>query len=277
MAASMQTAHVFQRGSDSRNRFYAWFSSLHTRVDMMSLSALDEASLIAVVAEVRNALSRLELLANRFNPQSQLSEVNREAARHPVIVNEELMRMLRLCKEYNRLTERLFDITILSTYVPHQPAIDDLLLGDSCDVSFRRDGILLDLSGFLKGYALETIRRLLSQHHIADALVSLGNSSIMALGNRTNEGNGWTVNVGSGCLTLHDECLSTSGNSNPNHRHIINPQTGAFVEGRRAVSVVTADGIEGEVLSTSFFIADADQRQRLNERFHVRSFTCLPQ
>ena len=277
MPASIQTAHLFQRGSDSRNRFYAWFPSLHTRVDVMLISALGEASLNAVVAEVRNALSRLELLANRFNPQSQLAEVNRDAARHPVIVNQELIRMLSLSKEYYRLTDQLFDIAFLSTHLPGQPAIDGLLLGDSCDVSFRRDGILLDLSGFLKGYALETIRRLLNRHHIADALVSLGNSSIMALGNQTNEGNGWTMNVGSGILTLHDECLSTSGNSNPNHRHIINPQTGVFVEGHRSVSVVTANGIEGEVLSTAFFIADSEQQQRLNERFHVRSFTYYPQ
>ena len=236
----------------------------------MLVAQLDEQAFMAVVSDIRQALDYVEGLANCFDERSQLAKVNREAAAHPVVVDEELMIMLRMCKEYHRLTDGLFDIAFDSSPDSERPAIDSLMVGDLGDMRFLRDGLRLNLSGFLKGYALENIRHLLGEHGIADALVSLGRSSIMALGDHFALGSGWTVTAGEEQVTLHNECLTTSGNDTPERRHIIHPQTGQYAEGRRAVSVVTANGIEGEVLSTSLFLADDVQRQQLMERFAVK-------
>ena len=53
-------------------------------------------------------------------------------------------------------------------------------------------------------------------------------------------------------------------------KHIIDPQSGKLVEGKREVAVVTANGAVGEVLSTSLFVADARQRELLKVEFCPR-------
>ena len=82
----------------------------------------------------------------------------------------------------------------------------------------------------------------------------------MAIGNAPSA-DGWNVafadSDGSG-ISLHDECLTTSGNNSPGRRHIVNPTTGSMVEGVGQVAVVTPDAASGEVLSTALFAAGTD-------------------
>ena len=101
--------------------------------------------------------------------------------------------------------------------------------------------IILDLSGILKGYALERLRPLLPEYGITDALINLGNSSILSLGQNPSD-------IPSG------QCLTTSGNATADRRHIRNPLTGEYVTGQRTVSVTTPDAIDGEILATTRFI-----------------------
>ena len=118
------------------------------------------------------------------------------------------------------------------------------------------------MSGFLKGYALETIRGILNEALIENALINMGNSSILALGNHP-VGSGWKIND----ILLHNECLTTSGNDSPNRRHIVSPQNGKLVEGVKQIAVVTTNGSIGEILSTSLFAADSEQRKALLAEF----------
>lgn len=59
-------------------------------------------------------------------------------------------------------------------------------------VYFTRKGISLDLCGYIKGYVLDCIRKILETNHISDALINLGNSSILAIGNQPL-GQGWKI------------------------------------------------------------------------------------
>lgn len=86
----------------------------------------------------------------------------------------------------------------------------------------------------------------------------MGNSSILALGNHP-VGSGWKIND----ILLHNECLTTSGNDSPSRRHIVSPQNGKLVEGVKQIAVVTTNGSIGEILSTSLFAADSEQRKAL--------------
>ena len=63
-------------------------------------------------------------------------------------------------------------------------------------VYFTRKGISLDLCGYIKGYVLDCIRKILETNHISDALINLGNSSILAIGNQPL-GQGWKIELGS--------------------------------------------------------------------------------
>ena len=77
---------------------------------------------------------------------------------------------------------------------------------------------------------------------VVDAIVNLGNSSIMALGDVP-------LDIPSG------HCLTTSGNATATRRHIRNPLTGAFIEGVSLAKVITENAIDGEIQSIVSFIS----------------------
>lgn len=110
-----------------------------------------------------------------------------------------------------------------------------------------------------------------------DALINMGNSSVLALGHHPMA-DGWKIDFGQAAsphkihpeLLLRNECLTTSGNDSHERKHIIDPRNGKLVEGKREVAVVTTDEAEGEILSTSLFVADARQRNSLELEFRPR-------
>ena len=231
--------HLF-RSLPSANRYYAWFEALHTRVDLLLVAQLAEPDFEAAEAAVRDELRAVEQMGNRFDPESELSQAVREAASRPVPLSKELYDLLTRCLEANVETGGLFDITVNSPCF--RPGLINAveLTAEGC-LRLREEGIVLDLSGVLKGYALERLRLLLPTFDIHDALVSLGNSSILSLGNNPSD-----IPAG--------HCLTTSGNATAGRRHIRNPLTGEMIVGQREVSVTTKDAIDGEISSIVAFL-----------------------
>lgn len=249
--------HIY-RCRDNRAIFYTWFSAMHTRVDITLAGNRPEREMLVAAADMRDRILRTERIGNCFDSCSELSLVNREAATHPVAVSAELENILTDCLRYSRQTDGLFDIAAGSL------SSDHIIIPGDGTIAFSRRGLYLNLSGFLKGYALEQLRAILDTHCFSDALISLGNSSVMARGD-VNPGQGWTVAFSSrnpshgpvNGITLHNRCLTTSGNDRPERRHIIDPRTGRFIEGARSVSIVNDNAAEGEVLATAHFIDPA--------------------
>ena len=125
---------------------------------------------------------------------------------------------------------------------------------------------------------MEKTRKLLQQYEVMDAVINMGNSSVLGFGHHPLA-DGWKVGFGQGAvlngrkpqeLLLQNECLTTSGNDSHERKHIINPRNGKPVEGKREVAVVTDNGAIGEVLSTGLFVADARQREILEAEFRPR-------
>lgn len=200
---------------------------MHTRVDILLPGTESEDFYCTVATEVAGRIAVIETMGNCFNPQSELSKFNGGGLERSAL-SPELSCILDLCDEWKRSTGGLFDV--------------------ACSGK-------VNLSGFLKGYALDAVRPILESHGIASALVNLGNSSVLALGSQTADSDGWIVKRIDGKeYSLKDQCLTTSGNTPENHAHIINPLTGKSVQGEGIVSVVTDGGAEGEVMSTVTFI-----------------------
>ena len=245
--------------------YYAWFAAMHTRIDIAVVSTThSELQLNAIMDEVAANAWAIEREANRFDPTSALSVLNSAPANTAVSLPERLCHMLEMCRDYHRQTLGLFDITIGS--VGHSPRSIDTLYISNQSATRLDDRLSLDLSGFVKGYAAEQTRTLLSSHGISHALINFGNSSIAAMGSIDTQTAGWSVCTNtSKCqsVTLHDNCLTTSGNDSPTRRHIINPLTGNTIDGMRTLSVITDNAIDGEVLSTALFIASEQQRETI--------------
>jgi thiamine biosynthesis lipoprotein len=251
---------------------YTWFTAMHTRVDVL-LHGKPEVESQTVIRRIAEKLQQLEKMANYFDPASELSHLNKYGYLQPLRVSGDLFRMISLCIEYTEKTKGCFDITIHSQNHTSETVQSILLDEEHSTVYFNRQGVCLDLSGFLKGYALDEIRNILFSYSVKNALINLGNSSVIAVGNHPH-GKGWKVKTALQAFgfadkefVLHNECLTTSGNDTPHRRHIICPDTGKYIEGLKAVSVVTSNATEGEVLSLAFFVATEEKQQKLLQNF----------
>lgn len=218
--------------------------------------------------KVESEVRRLDKMLNRFDPESEVAFVNREAGHYPVAVEDELWDILQACKHYTELTDGYFDITL-------QGFDSVLLTEEDKSVFFFSESLQIDLGGYGKGYALAKIRELLDAGGVGKALVNFGNSSILAVGTHPC-GAYWPVGLDNpftkeriADLKLCDCSLSTSGNMPSHPRHIVNPHTGMFVEDRKLVSVVAKDPVVAEILTTAFMIADDERVPIIASRFDI--------
>lgn len=253
--------HLYKPSPSGESLFYAWFPAMHTRVDVAFYGTHTEEEWTNVAKEVQAEIHHLERVGNCFDPTSELAGVNRIAHFRPLFISEELFHILTLCQEYYTRTQGYFDISVQSFEHTPDTMHQVHLSPENRTIHFTRPGIRLNLSGFLKGYALDKIRPLLQKHAIENALINLGNSSILAMGNHPL-GEGWKLDAD---ITLHNQCLTTSGNDTETRIHIINPRTGLPVSGKRRIKVITESGAMGEAYSTALFACPDEQRPALLE------------
>lgn len=272
--------HLYRQSSDGDSLLYAWFPSMHTRVDIILSSQYSEDKLLLVIATIQDILRQLEKTANYYDVDSELAQINQTASLDPVKLSSSLYEMISLCLEYHRKTLGCFDVTVHSEHYTRNTIQSVQLSAEDQTVFFQKKGTTINLSGFLKGYALERIREILESYAIKNALINMGNSSVLAIGNHPN-GKGWKVDFGKrihtgkdgedNALILFDECLTTSGNNSAEHKHLISPHSVKLVEGCKQLAVVTTNGAIGEIFSTSLFVADEEQRALLIDRFHLKT------
>ncbi|MDR3366260.1 MAG: FAD:protein FMN transferase [Prevotellaceae bacterium] len=267
------TVHFLYKklGNSPKHLQYAWFSAMHTRVDMALYHASKEL-LKDTACQIYAEVARLEQTGSFYSAESELCAVNRHAAAKPVAISRDLYRMVELSLELHKKTLGCFDVTVNSGSYDSQTIAGVALEKEAQTIFYRRPDIKIDLSGFLKGYALEQARAILAKAGLKDALISMGGSSVLAIGNHPF-GGGWKVdfrtakNGDATAVRLHNRCLSTSGNEIPGQKHIISPHTGKYIEGIGRAAVVTETGTEGEALSTSLCVATARQREEILQRF----------
>jgi thiamine biosynthesis lipoprotein len=225
-----------------------------TRLDVVMIG--HDSRLSETWEQMITETERLHRMLNRFDDASDISYINGNAALHPVELNDELWNMLMDIKKYHHQTLGYFDISLRDF---NQVVLDE----NRKTVSFVEKDISLDLGGYAKGYALEKMREILLQNDVTQALVDFGNSSILALGSHPF-GEYWTIGIenpfcrGQQLQTceLNNMSLSVSGNTIQRTEHIMNPHSGKFSMERKIVSVLSANAIEAEVLSTALMVAD---------------------
>jgi len=243
---------------------------MHTRIDLM-LCGRPEEECNGMVRLLMNKIRDLEEIGNYFNPSSELSLLNRQACGTPFKASEMLFQAVWESLDYGKQTNGCFDVTIDSpNYDRDMPQSVRMDIANAT-ITFDRPDIRINLSGFLKGYALEVVRTILERFHLKDALINIGNSSVLALGNHPQT-EGWQVGVELNGqmlkeVTLVNECLTTSGNDHAGRKHIRSPYTGEYVEGVRGVSVITRLATEGEALSTALLVASPQQREEILNYF----------
>lgn len=258
--------------------------------------------LVEVVDRAFQEIDRLDGLMSHYQPESELCGINREAARQSVVVTPELFRLLEECFRYSRETDGAFDITIGPLMklwgffqkcgrMPARPELAQTLArigyghvkldAAARTAAFDQAGIEFDLGAIGKGYAVDRAVAMLRAGGIARALVSSGTSSIYALGAAPGE-QGWQVSVchpldrrKEACsVRLRDLSISISGGyeqcfllDGRLYSHLLDPRSGAPVEGMLMTAVIAESSAASDALSTAFFVSGVEHT-RLYLRRH---------
>jgi len=272
----------------------------------------DRAALPRIVDEAFDEVDRIDRLMSHYKPDSAVSRVNREAARHPVTVEPELFDFIMEAMRYNHESDGAFDITVgplmkawgffegegrvptddeLAAARQHVGGAHVMLNPTARTIGFDASGVELDLGGIAKGYAFDRVVRLLRQRAVAAALISAGGSTIYALGAPPGR-NGWDVAIEDPVdprktaltMQLEDRALSVAGTSvkwfeagGVRYSHIMDPRTGRPVQGLLSVAVLANSGTEGDALDDVFFVLGPDEsRSHLNRWPGAEAFFFLP-
>lgn len=245
-----------------------------------------EAAIDAVIAEMH----RIDAAYSPFKPDSELSRVNRDAARAAVPISREFFDLLARAIEFSELSSGAFDITFASVGSLYdyrrgiRPTEEQLAAARAAigyrnlildaragTVRFARAGVRIDLGGFAKGYAVDNAAAIVRRHGIEHAMVCAGGDSRI-VGDR--RGRPWTVGVRDprrageivAVLPLQDAAISTSGDyeryfeeHGERFHHVIDPRTGKSPSHIRSVTVIANDGLTAEALAKCVFVMGVQQ------------------
>ncbi|MBI3695858.1 MAG: FAD:protein FMN transferase [Acidobacteria bacterium] len=269
----------------------------------------DRAQLSAGVGAALQEARRIDDLLSNYKVESELSEVNREAARRPVKVSSELFDLIQKCQEYSRASEGAFDWTVGPLMrvwgfykgagrIPSREEVSTALKSvgyrhiqldaQARTVRFDQPGLELDPGGIGKGYAVDRmagILRDLRDSGLSIALVTAAGSSIYAMGAPPGESRGWYIRIRDpksevktvAEVYLEDQSLSTSGTyekffeaEGKTYSHLMDPRTGYPAQGMLSVSVLAPKTLDSEAWTKPFFINGAAwTKQHLPEGFRV--------
>ena len=143
-----------------------------------------------------------------------------------------------------------------------------------CTVTLAVPGMRLDFGGIVKGYAADEALAIFEARGLKQTLV--GASGDVRVGDAPPGKSGWEVEVadpeGGKALTvmLVNEAISTSGDlfqfveiDGKRYSHILNPQTGLGLTGRRAVTVIAPTAIAADSLTKACSLLPSDVAMKL--------------
>jgi thiamine biosynthesis lipoprotein len=269
----------------------------------------DRDTLAAAVDMALEEARRLDRLLSNYRPESDWSQVNKNAAEREVAVSQELFDLLAACVEYSKASEGAFDISVGplmkvwgfykgSGRMPHRAEIRTALARTGYrnihldhqkrTVTFSQPGVEIDPGGIGKGYAVDKMVEILKAAGVRSSLINAGGSSMYGLGAPPDEPKGWKVVIRNpknanefvSELYLKNESMSTSGNYEKFFRvgsriysHIMDPRTGYPAQGMYSVSVVAPRCIDSEAWTKPTYI-NGRQWAANHLPAGFRAFTC---
>lgn len=239
-----------------------------------------------VARAVFDQIDRLETLFSRFNPCSEIGQINKLFPGESVRVGIEVFECLHLAQYIRAQTEAAFDINYASGKVTRNaPAafkLEQVREGFLVRIPVGQKagslgGIELDLGGIGKGYALDKSIEILSEWEVKRALLHAGTSTAYALGDPPDakqEDKGWPVGIGGvwKCAQaprkyyLKGRALSGSG-TEVKGEHVINPRSFQPAKGHRAAWVSHPSAAVTDALSTAFMVMKTKEVEDFCKRF----------
>lgn len=233
-------------------------------------------------------ITRIENLISSWNPNSQTSEINRNAGIKPVKVDAELFELIERALGISKLTDGAFDISFASmdkiwkfdgsmTQMPTEDEIKNSVAkvgyqNIELDITkhtvfLKHKGMKIGFGAIGKGYAADIAKALLMKKNVSAGIINA--SGDMNTWGKQPNGEYWKVAIVNpfdkdkafGLLPILNGAVVTSGNyekfvtfNGKRYAHIIDPRTGYPTSGILSVTVFAPKAELADALATSVFV-----------------------
>jgi thiamine biosynthesis lipoprotein len=233
-------------------------------------------------------ISRIERLISSWDPNSQTSEINKNAGIQPVIVDKELFQLIERALKISKLTNGAFDISYASmdkvwffdgtmTKMPDKKDIEQsvakvgyqniILNPEDNSVYLALEGMKIGFGAIGKGYAADKAKALLIEKGVSAGIIN-ASGDLNTWGKQPDQKD-WMVAIVNplnkekvfSWMPVYNSAVVTSGNyekyvsfNGVLYSHIIDPRTGYPSTGILSVTVFTANAELADALATSIFV-----------------------
>ncbi|OBW40455.1 Thiamine biosynthesis lipoprotein ApbE precursor [Chryseobacterium sp. MOF25P] len=266
-----------------------------TLVDKDSLSA--EKNIDKSIEEI----TRIENLISEWKPETQISEVNRNAGIKSVKVDAEVFALTEKGIYFSKLTDGAFDISIVAmdriwkfddsmNELPSEESIKNsvknvgyqniILDKTNSTIFLKNKGMKIGFGSIGKGYAADKIRELMKSFGVKAGIIN-ASGDISAWGNQP-DGKPWAIGINNpfkddkmaAVLYLKENAVTTSGSyekyaeiQGKRYSHIMNPKTGYPSTGLTSVTVVGPNATMANGFSTSLMVLGKKEGLKLIKKF----------
>jgi len=239
-----------------------------------------------IIAKAFHEMDRVSRLLNRYDSGSAIGVLNRDGrlSDTPGEVSDVLARALK----FHESTGGAFDVTVKPLvdmykkhFADHGKAPSDAQVAKTLkyvnsralyvngrQVRFVKAGMGITLDGIAKGYVIDCGADVLRRHGIKHGLINAG-GDIRAIGGKDTT-TPWRVAVQSpekdgsyaDIITMVDGAIATSGNyevyfdKEKLYHHIVSPESGQSPLESNSVTVLSANVMDADALSTSVFVLE---------------------
>jgi thiamine biosynthesis lipoprotein len=225
-------------------------------------------------------LDRIEGRLSRYVENSDVSRVNHLQAGQISVIHPDTFDCLRIALEAQRATDGAFDVAYASRN-PSEIGSPFRLDSERNTVRVLRDGLLLDLGGIGKGFALDRMAEMLKDWVLESVLLAASTSTLLA-GDPPPGDPGWPFSIGPRHdpyhLKLANRAVSGSGTAARGH-HIMDPKNGQPSKAHFRAWAIARTAAMADALSTAFMVMPLEKieeccrRQRCVRAFLLESPT----
>lgn len=291
--------------------WWAFHRSRQTTVSSGYRQVMGTFTRIVVVAEserkgrdaIHAAFEKIYDIESRmsdYDSNSLLSQVNRRAFAEAVPVDDELFEVLAAAVEFSRLSDGAFDVTVgpvvqlwrkakkegtapdpeLLRQARERVGYQNLILNpENRTVRFAKEGMVLDLGGIAKGFAIDKAVEILQSVSMQGGMVDIG-GDLRCFGAPPDNAAHWLIGVQNPAndenillkLKLDDRAVATSGDyrrfvvvNGVTHSHIINPATAGSAQTLSSVSIIATTAMQADALATAVSVLGNEKGMELIE------------
>lgn len=253
--------------------------------------APDEEQCHLALAETFTRMEKLESLFSRYQPESEVSRLNRDG--HLPSASPDLLNLLEIADEVHLMTNGAFDISVLpllqlykTESLPDGSLIENTLPLIGYDkvkrhkdsIRFTESGMGITVDGIGKGYIVDQGVASLNRNGFENVYVEAG-GDLMASGIKQG-GQPWRIGIrnprpetAASLMTIEasNQAVATSGDyihaysKDRRHHHILDPRTGVSPPELASATVLAPTVALADALATSAMVMGVKQSIELIE------------